>query len=140
MNYQNQKKYLAVADSINIPENTYSMPTEIRSEVVQSICDQMLRLGKLDFSTRTEKLYFDTKRKSITNDICNSNGTFIRVHSIEVNTAFQALQRKGYFIKKEKEIVCDKITYTLHYVDFDFRGNYIQWTEFDLCIDEYEKE
>lgn len=138
MNYQNQENYLAAADSINIPENTYSIPTEIRSEIVQSICNQMLRLGKLDFNTRTEKLYFNTKTKCITNDICNSNGEFIRVHSIEVHTAFQALQRKGYFIKKEKETVCDKITYTLHYVEFDFRGNYIQTIDFDLCIDEYE--
>lgn len=136
MNYQNQENYLAVADSINIPENTYSIPTEIRKEVVQAICDHIIRLKKLDFSTKTKALYFDTKTHGISNDISNSNGTYVRVHSIEVNTAFQAIQRKGYFIKKEKETVCEKITYTLHYVDFDFNGSYIQWIEFDLCIDE----
>ena len=31
--------------TINIPENTYSVPTEVRSEVVQIICNAFLTGG-----------------------------------------------------------------------------------------------
>ncbi len=97
---------------INIPQNTYTQPTEVRPEVVQGICDSFLAdncwtifhpgndggyrqathyivkgIKEKHFSSFTRKDRIDEKKE-----------IGIRVHGVEMKAAFEALQKAGYYM------------------------------------------
>lgn len=81
-----------------IPQNEAQYPTEIREEIVKTIVSKMLIGYTIDIDREYKVLYYDKDY-----DVFTSRGTkdgCIRIHGIEVQAAFYALQVKGYFIKK----------------------------------------
>ena len=81
----------------DIPQNDYSYPTEIREEVVKAIISKMLNSGFIDIDREYKALYYSNG--NISRSI-RTNEENIRVHGIEVQCAFSALQKKGYYIQK----------------------------------------
>jgi len=137
-NDENSENMRKVADSINIPENTYTMPTEIRPQVVTAICLAMLHDGKLEIANENQRLYYNVDDKKIASIKCACKSQ-LQVHTIEVETAFYTLQKRGYFIKKAKEAYSN--IYILRRLEWDFKGNYIGGNySFDLCIDDLTLE
>lgn len=95
--------------TINIPQNTYSVPTEIRQEVVQAICDAFLNgrrffpnyhgncgrhryVARNDFGGGYGGTSFEEK----------PTGSFVskiyRIHGCEMQMAFNILIDAGYHI------------------------------------------
>lgn len=81
-----------------IPQNETQYPTEIREEIVKTIVSKMLIGYTIDIDREYKVLYYD-KDYDVFTSRTRKNGC-IRVHGIEVQAAFYALQAKGYFIKK----------------------------------------
>ena len=90
---------------INIPVNNYVQPTEIREEVVQMICDSILKTyldrHDLEFEWKEPKAtlcvhgYKTPLLYPTDNKVYKEN---ISVRSCEMNAAFDVLQGAGYFI------------------------------------------
>ena len=92
---------------VNIPQNDYVQPTEVRQEIVQAICD-----GLLDGSIfhpfnegvyRQRRIYVARKKSSGKSYFpCKKNDyddtEYIRVRGVEVNAAFKALRSAGYHL------------------------------------------
>ena len=91
---------------INIPTNDYVQPTEVRKDVVQMICDSILKtyIDKRD-------LVFEWKEPKATLCVHGYKTAFlnptsnnvhkeenISVRSCEMSAAFDVLQEAGYFI------------------------------------------
>ena len=89
-----------IANIVNISPNDYKIPTEIRIEVVEAICNHFLRGAELVFYKSIKKLFYYPQLQIIDVTPSFQNQESVRVHSIEVQTAFIALERKGYSIKK----------------------------------------
>lgn len=94
---------------INIPKNDYVQPTEVREEVVQAICDAFLNgsvfdTGYLGNSRTTVYVVKGARRRSYSfscNDFLPYGGPVedcIRIHGVEVQAAFDALRKSGYYI------------------------------------------
>lgn len=90
---------------LNIPQNDYVQPTEVRQEIVQAICDGLLEGSIFHPSNdgiyrqphlyvarkkRTGKSYFPCRKSDY------EDTEYIRVRGVEVNTAFKALRSAGY--------------------------------------------
>lgn len=131
----NHKERISEAASqIKIEENNFEIPTEIRINVVQSICDSLIKYGKLTIYRSIKSLYYDSKDGSIDSNYHNGDSRYLRINSIEVQTAFEALQTNDYSIKK---LTCDNsVTYKLYRSYWDFDRNPLTPIDFDLCIDE----
>lgn len=115
---------------INIPENDYIQPTEVREDVVQKICDVFLdRRGgcyhnafhpNSDGRCRTRdlglRLYKGTN-KAYEFTTSAASGEFIRIHGVEMKAAFRALVSAGYHMYRVYEYgtwmgyICDKKPY-----------------------------
>ena len=84
---------------VNIPTNDYVQPTEIRQEVVQQICDIIL---KNYIDTDNEVRFTDENPVLFIGKSYFSNKKFedyqIRVRGCEMNAAFQALIQACYYI------------------------------------------
>lgn len=88
--------------TLNIPQNKWSKPVEVRTEVVQLICDTFLKggtwwslysaivkspySGKMEFGD-TENYGYRCSRKS---------EEIVEFHECEMRTAFKALQEAGW--------------------------------------------
>lgn len=122
------------ASQIKIEENNFEIPTEIRTNVVQGICDSFIKYGKLTIYRSIKSLYYDSKDRSIDSNYHNGDSRYLRINSIEVQTAFEALQTNGYSIKK---LTYDNnVTYRLYRSYWDFDRTPLTPIDFDLCIDE----
>lgn len=114
--------------TINIPRNEYVQPTEVRQEVVQSICEEIVRnMGYEVFEERGFSIemkpnsgfyqlylnfYEDGKCAGFRN---SSDQRYIakqfRIRTEEMKTAFEVLQNAGYFIYGSKNITTNVVTY-----------------------------
>lgn len=122
------------ASQIKIEENNFEIPTEIRTNIVQGICDSLIKYEKLTIYRSIKSLYYDSKDGSIDSNYHHDDSRYLRINSIEIQTAFEALQTNGYSIKK---LTYDNnVTYRLYRSHLDFDGNILTHINFDLCIDE----
>lgn len=100
---------------VNIPQNDYTQPTEIRENVVQMICDVFLdrRAGWYhnvfhpvsdgNYRTRHKGLRVHKSSgkawKFATNaNDCSKNEEFIGIRGCEMKAAFNALIKAGYYM------------------------------------------
>lgn len=86
--------------TLNIPQNKWSKPVEVRTEVVQAICNAFMILY-----ARWHPIlpYVNVK----TGKFCESgdyyygnNGDVVKFHETEMHAAFKALQEVGWFFIK----------------------------------------
>ena len=95
--------------TINIPKNTYEVPTEVRPEIVQQICESFL-CGNCDstYHPFSESCY---RRATHYVDVRNGKGhgfispadyqgtrECVRFHGCEMSAAVKALRAAGYHI------------------------------------------
>lgn len=116
--------------TVNIPVNTYSVPTEIRQEAVQLICNAFL-YGRSDrfFHPYNDGCYRKATRCAYRRpannkgdffygfddkDYCEERGgEFYEIRGCEMKAAFEALRKAGYHIFRSNEYgswmgyVCD---------------------------------
>ena len=96
---------------VNIPSNDYVQPTEIRQDVVQRICDIILKhyldsSNEVRFTDENAVLFIGTRT------ICNREFEgFTRIHGCEMNAAFQALKQAGYYIYGTYNVTWREHTY-----------------------------
>lgn len=99
---------------INIPKNTYSIPTEIREEIVQDICTVFLdRRGgnyynifhPTTFGLHRNKtlylIYYKNSNKPFcfgSKNDCSDGEKAIRIRGCEMKQAFKELQKAGYYM------------------------------------------
>lgn len=126
--------------TINIPKNTYSVPTEIRQEVVQAICEAFLNdmtffpnyhgrcgrhryVAKHDFGGGHGGFYFEEK----------PDGVYVsksyRIHGCEMQTAFKILIDAGYHIFR----LCGSGGYKMSkkpHLDYDHGSEVYEFTDF----------
>lgn len=131
---------------IKITPNDYVQPTEVREDVVQKICDVLLRYldSNLALTIRAKHptLYLakyegkheTVEKLALTSGTMNQAYAYTQVRSCEMDKAFEAFQDAGYHIYLER----DKKTKTSVYrfskkpvLDGDKAKN----LEFDMFID-----
>jgi hypothetical protein len=97
---------------VNIPSNDYVKPTEIRQDVVQQICNIIL---KNYIDTDNEVRFTDENPVLFIGKSCFSNKKFedyhIRVRGCEMNAAFKALNQAGYYIYGTYNVTWREHTY-----------------------------
>lgn len=133
---------------INIPANDYVQPTEVRQEVVQSICEEIVKnMGYEVFKERGFDIklkptsgfyqlyinfYKDGKCAGFKNSGDSTYSDPIRIRTEEMKTAFEVLQNAGYFIYGSKNVTTNVVTYV--FSKKPMRGNIpaekIDFTEF----------
>lgn len=101
--------------NIQIKRNTFVEPTQSRQNIVQGICDVILRRITLDSDNFYEltltgsypKLFYgeycgthprDWAPYTIANNNSNSNYRYTRIRTCEMRLAFRHLQSAGYYI------------------------------------------
>ena len=101
--------------NIKIKQNDYVQPTEVRENIVQSLCDIILdqyldKFMSIPVYVKHAELYIGTYVSNkgatpliIARSTMNSGYTYERVHSCEVNEAFKSLQDAGYFIFMDRD-------------------------------------
>lgn len=104
---------------ISIPKNDYVQPTEVRENVVQSVCN--LLLGYLDkpmsinIYPKSAELYVGVHKSTnegiITRSTLNTGYSYTRIHSCEMDEAFKAFQDAGYHIYLERDKKTKASTY-----------------------------
>lgn len=124
--------------TINIPRNDYKQPTEVRTEVVQAICQAFLKetcfrvfhpFNGSNNGCRNATRYIDINRPLFDNASQNNP---IRMHGCEVAAAFKILREAGYHMYKVYSYgswmgyLCDKKPY--------YNGG-VEVTEFTDFID-----
>lgn len=128
--------------NIKIKRNDYVQPTEVRDEVVQSICDIMLDYMEKSLSmtvfVKNSAIYVATTKstgyKLIAHQTSNVLCDYTRIHSCEMDAAFKAFQDAGYHIYAEKDKKTRNVTYR-------FSKKPVMWgvpsktLEFDMFID-----
>lgn len=128
--------------TINIPENDYRQPTEVREEVVQAICEAFLaRTAGSVFHPYTQNCY----RRASLMVVAHADGTWygfhdkpftnekgILVHGCEMKAAFVALIKAGYHIFKHDN-GCGWLTYEVYRKPY--LNGYREVTEFTEFID-----
>ena len=110
--------------NIKIKENDYVQPTEVRENMVQTMCNIILsdyldKYASIVIYPKSAELYIATYVAGgetnapflITRSTINKNYSYIRLHSCEVNEVFKVLQDAGYHIFLER----DKKTRESHY-------------------------
>lgn len=114
---------------VNIPQNDYIQPTEVREDVVQKICDVFLgnRAGYYhnifhpvnDGGYRVRTLGLRIHKKSgrayeFDHKALFDSDDFVKIHGCEMEAAFQALIKAGYHMYRVYEYgswmgyACDK--------------------------------
>ena len=128
--------------NIRIIKNDYVQPTEVRESVVQDICDIIMesyvdRAINITVYAKSAILYVCVSKdgkKSIAHSMLNSNNTYIRIHSCEIDAAFKVFQDAGYHIFVERDKKAKTTTYR-------FSKKPVLWgeeaknLEFDVFID-----
>lgn len=134
--------------NIKIIANDYVQPTEVRENVVQTLCNVILE-DYLDKNTsiaiypKHAELYIGTFKGNscdttspflITRSTLNTRYDYTRIHSCEMEEVFKVIQDAGYHIYLER----DKKTYDSHYRFSKkpvFEGIKSKILEFDVFID-----
>lgn len=87
--------------TLNIPQNRWSKPVEVRTEVVQAICDAFFK-AYADWKPYQPYVNTITKRFCDCSDYYNKVNGAVKFHECEMRAAFKALQDAGwYFIKHD---------------------------------------
>jgi hypothetical protein len=133
---------------IKIIANDYVQPTEVRENVVQTLCNVILE-DYLDKNTsiaiypKNAELYIGTFKGNrcdtttpflITRSTLNKNYDYTRIHSCEMEEVFKVIQDAGYHIYLER----DKKARDSHYRFSKkpvFDGIKSKILEFDVFID-----
>lgn len=134
---------------INIPKNNYKEPTEVRQEVVQDICNYIIR--HLEYTDAVGITVYDSNyhnaglwyRRStnfrgetcimITNSVKSSEtDKYVRVRGCEMQAVFDAMIAAGYFISGSYCITNQEHTYLFTYKP-DKYDNFV--TKFTRFID-----
>ena len=102
--------------NIKIKENDYVQPTEVRENVVQTLCNVILEdyLDKnmsIAIYPKHAELYIGTFKGHedtttpflITRSTLNKNYTYIRIHSCEMEEVFKVIQDAGYHVYLERD-------------------------------------
>lgn len=102
---------------INIKKNTYEVPTEVREEAVQAICDAFLR--RCHWSTfhpysqsacrRADRYVLghkDGKWYGFNDQPFNAEEKLIKITGAEMKEAFKELRKAGYHIFKVYDYHC----------------------------------
>jgi hypothetical protein len=134
--------------NIKIIANDYVQPTEVRENVVQTLCNVILE-DYLDKNTsiaiypKNAELYIGTFKGNrcdtttpflITRSTLNKNYDYTRIHSCEMEEVFKVIQDAGYHIYLER----DKKARDSHYRFSKkpvFEGIKSKILEFDVFID-----
>ena len=134
--------------NIKIIANDYVQPTEVRENVVQTLCNIILEdyLDKnmsIAIYPKHAELYVGTFNGNrcdttypflITRSTLNKNYTYVRIHSCEMEEVFKVIQDAGYHIYLER----DKKVRDSHYRFSKkpvFEGVRSKVLEFDVFID-----
>ena len=101
---------------IKIKENDYVQPTEVRENVVQTMCNIILsdyldKYRSIEIHVKHAELYIGTYTGGretscpfmITRSTLNQSYSYIRVHSSEMEEVFKTLQDAGYYIYLERD-------------------------------------
>lgn len=95
---------------INIPQNNYVQPKQVREDVVQAICDAFLEThcdsifhphggGRCRHKTHFVHPRTANQRASFSNyDWVESHDGYIKFNGEEMKAAFKALQEAGYYM------------------------------------------
>jgi len=134
--------------NIKIIANDYVQPTEVRENVVQTLCNVILE-DYVDKNTsiaiypKHAELYIGTFKGNscdttapflITCSTLNTHYDYTRIHSCEMEEAFKVIQDAGYHIYLER----DKMVRDSHYRFSKkpvFEGIKSKILEFDVFID-----
>lgn len=128
---------------VNIPKNDFVQPTEVREDVVQLICDHILKWMRDDMYDLFVKirwgkyeLYLNRSDDGTTSGFsreydekCNP----IRIRTIEMETVFDVFQRAGYYIFKTSN-TDGNITYVFSKKPY-FAGEHAILQHFTVFID-----
>lgn len=142
--------------TINIPQNDYVQPTEVRQEVVQEICNLLLEgqeiavfenapsrlsLATMEVTNGSYKVFLktkkDTKERRMSHFYDHDDLNVVRVRGVEVQAAFDVLLNANYYIHgryKENMWEGNKHTYKCSKTPY-INGNKCSVTKFDLFID-----
>lgn len=108
--------------TLNIPQNTWSKPVEVRTEVVQAICNAFLKGGW--WYPYLALLHKETGKFAETHPWKDERYQFHEFHETEMRAAFQALQKAGWHMVKHD--MSNGTWYYLSKRDYSTtRGNYI---------------
>lgn len=87
--------------TLNIPQNKWSKPVEVRTEVVQAICDAFLK-AYADWKPYQPYVNTITGRFTDSSPYYHKEKGVVKFHETEMRTAFRAMQDAGwYFIKHD---------------------------------------
>jgi hypothetical protein len=123
---------------VNIPANDYVQPTEVRQEIVQSICNAIIK--NIDkpkdskiYVRQAQSLFIDPEK----GHIMRGNNIYVgelRIRSVEMKAAFEAIQDAGYFIFHSVYPPDNTHSYTFQKKPYNEYGR-INRIDFDLFID-----
>lgn len=135
--------------TINIPKNNYVRPTEVRQEVVQDICNYIIRFFERDdvvgitvYDSNYHKAELWYSRSTnfrgepyimfATSVKASETDKYVRVRGCEMQAVFDAMIAAGYFISGSYCNTTQKHTYLFTYKP-DKYGNLV--TKFTRFID-----
>lgn len=108
---------------IKIVQNDYVQPTEVRKDVVQTLCDIMCSFldvpRSITIHAKQAELYVGKSKLAepqgenpiVTRSTLNKSYEYTRVHSCEMEEAFKVFQDAGYFIYLERDKKTKSSTY-----------------------------
>lgn len=128
---------------VNIPKNDFVQPTEVREDVVQLICDHILKWMRDDTYHLYIKHVWGKYELYLNRSSDGSTTGFsreyeekfnpIRIRTIEMENVFDVFQRAGYYIFKTSQMD-GNITYVFSKKPY-FAGGYANWQHFTEFID-----
>ena len=94
-----------------VPRNDYKQPTEVREDVLKQIITALLSNMEKEvpivINTHNKGIYL--RRGNLCYD--RFSNVEARVHGVEMNAAFRALHKAGYYLYTSYDIVNDRMTY-----------------------------
>ena len=126
--------------NITIKQNDYVQPTEVRENIVQSICDVLITMLDTNLTltvhVKHAELYVGKNaiETIITRSTLCKKYEYTRVHSTEVDEAFKAFQDAGYHIYMIRDKKTKDTTYRFSKKPV-LEGMQSKNIEFDMFID-----
>lgn len=125
---------------INIPQNDYVQPTEVREEIVQLVCDAIVNMANevASLDIQTEKrmgICINTKNHWLYGVPDDGSYTHSRgVRTCEMEAAFKIVQNAGYYIYPTRCVCPSEYSFTFSKKPY-LNGWKAQRVTFDLFID-----
>ena len=141
--------------TVNIPKNNYVQPTEVRQDIVQTICNHIFYMMDFnydkgfytlrirDFYDKSAELYVIYDSESVTKiSGFHGNGkinervyhSFDKVRTCEMKAVFKAMQKAGYHIFASHNITDNVHTYVFSKVPV-LNGYKAKKIDFTMFID-----